>query len=71
VVIGTDATRPIVPTALRSTSCASSSPVSTWPAGLPSVANSKIKGKEAPAYARTRVLTAEATCARPILEAAR
>ena len=71
MVIGTEATRPIVPTALRNTSCASNSPVSTCPAGRPSVAKSKIKGNELPAYARTSVFTAEATWARPMRLAAR
>jgi hypothetical protein len=71
VVTGTDSTSPIEPTSIRTISVDTSSPVTKRPKGwLPSAKNSS-RGSEAPAYARTSVLTAEATWSRPTLVASR
>src|SRR5437016_3760694 len=66
VVMGTEATRPMEPTRVRTTSSARSSPVSTRLKGWLARVNRISRGRAAPAYASTSVYTVEAMWSRPI-----
>ncbi|CAM5708109.1 Phosphomethylpyrimidine synthase OS=Streptomyces fumanus OX=67302 GN=thiC PE=3 SV=1 [Streptomyces fumanus] len=66
VVTGTDATRPIEPTSVRTISSATSSLLATVPTLLCAIENSSSSGSAAPAYARTSVLTTDAMWSRPM-----
>jgi hypothetical protein len=70
VVSGTDATMPMLPTSALKISVATVSELATVPSDCRDCTNRMSKGSAAPAYASARVLTVEATWARPIRIAA-
>ncbi len=71
VVMGTEATSPMLPTSVRTTSSATSSVLSTDPNPLSDTVNRIRSGRDAPAYARTRVLTVDAMWSLPMRMPAR
>ena len=66
VVSGTEATNPMLPTRVRTTSLATTSDVRMSPTRRSASVNRMSSGRLAPAYANTSVYTVEAMWSRPI-----